>query len=251
MHITGAGVAEADGLLESLTPAFQPPAAWRARSEALRNLSKLAPAPVPPPLAALLRPYQRLGVAWLWHLYRHELGGVLADEMGLGKTFAGAGTDRRASRGEARNPDSKSDLRSPVWSSAPPRSWKTGGAKRPGSRPGCGPSRITATGGRIPWPRSARADLVIASYGTLVRDRALFESAEFTCVIGDEAQHIKNRRTQHAQALRALRARGRFLLTGTPIENSLDDLRSLFDFLMPGYLALAAGRGARRGEGLV
>jgi SNF2 family DNA or RNA helicase len=81
-------------------------------------------------------------------------------------------------------------------------------------------------------------DLVIASYGTLVRDRELLASAEFLCVIGDEAQHIKNRRTQHAQALRALRARGRFLLTGTPIENSLDDLRSLFEFLMPGYLAL-------------
>ena len=61
-------------------------------------------------------------------------------------------------------------------------------------------------------------------------------------MIGDEAQHIKNRRTQNAQALCALRARGRFLLTGTPMENSLDDLRSLFAFLMPGHLApLPAG----------
>jgi SNF2 family DNA or RNA helicase len=79
-------------------------------------------------------------------------------------------------------------------------------------------------------------DLVITSYGTLTRDRALFESADLTCVIADEAQHIKNRRSQNAAALRALRARGRFLLTGTPLENSLDDLRSLFEFLMPGYL---------------
>jgi SNF2 family DNA or RNA helicase len=65
---------------------------------------------------------------------------------------------------------------------------------------------------------------------------------EFACVIADEAQHIKNRRSQNAQALRALRARGRFLLTGTPLENSLDDLRALFEFLMPGYLdAVPAG----------
>ena len=79
-------------------------------------------------------------------------------------------------------------------------------------------------------------DLVITSYGTLTRDRALFESIDFTCVIADEAQHIKNRRSQNATALRALRSRGRFLLTGTPLENSLEDLRSLFEFLMPGYV---------------
>ena len=59
---------------------------------------------------------------------------------------------------------------------------------------------------------------------------------DFSVVIADEAQHIKNRRSQNAAALRALRARSRFLLTGTPLENSLDDLRSLFEFLLPGYL---------------
>src|ERR1035437_3795421 len=58
----------------------------------------------------------------------------------------------------------------------------------------------------------------------------------FSSTIADEAQHLKNRRTQNAQTLRSLRARGRFLLTGTPLENSLDDLRSLFEVLMPGYI---------------
>ena len=82
----------------------------------------------------------------------------------------------------------------------------------------------------------AGADLVITSYGTLVRDRDLLASVDFACAIADEAQHVKNRRTQNARALCALRARTRFVLTGTPVENSLDDLRSLFDFLMPGYL---------------
>ena len=61
-------------------------------------------------------------------------------------------------------------------------------------------------------------------------------AVEFAIVIADEAQHIKNRRSQNAAALRALRARARFLLTGTPLENSIDDLRSLFEFLLPGYL---------------
>jgi len=80
-----------------------------------------------------------------------------------------------------------------------------------------------------------------------VRDRELLAAVEFAIVIADEAQHLKNRRTQHAQALRGLRSRGRLALTGTPLENSLDDLRSLFDFLMPGYLA-APPAGARGGD---
>jgi SNF2 family DNA or RNA helicase len=93
----------------------------------------------------------------------------------------------------------------------------------------------------------AHVDLVITSYGTLTRDRELLSSVEFACVVGDEAQHVKNRRSQNAQALRALRSRGRFLLTGTPVENSLDDLRSLFEFILPGYLERVP-QGARGDE---
>jgi SNF2 family DNA or RNA helicase len=94
----------------------------------------------------------------------------------------------------------------------------------------------------------AAHDLVITSYGTLARDQELFAALDFACVIADEAQHIKNRRSQNAAALRALRAKTRFLLTGTPLENSLDDLRSLFEFLLPGYLtrAPAGVRGEER-----
>jgi SNF2 family DNA or RNA helicase len=83
---------------------------------------------------------------------------------------------------------------------------------------------------------------VITSYGTLSRDRELLAGIEFCCVIGDEAQHVKNRRSQNARALRLLRAGSRFLLTGTPVENSLDDLRALLDFILPGYVdAIPAG----------
>src|SRR5204863_9207872 len=83
----------------------------------------------------------------------------------------------------------------------------------------------------------AAQDLIITSYGTLTRDDELFTALEFDLIIADEAQHLKNRRTQAAQSLRTLRGRGRFLLTGTPLENSLEDLRSLFEFLMPGFVA--------------
>jgi hypothetical protein len=80
-RVSTARLAEAEAIIEEIAPHFQPPAAWRERSAALRNLSKLTPAPIPAAFDAQLRVYQRLGAAWLWHLYRHQLGGILADEM--------------------------------------------------------------------------------------------------------------------------------------------------------------------------
>ena len=88
-------------------------------------------------------------------------------------------------------------------------------------------------------------DLVITSYGTLRQDAELLGTMDWCVVIGDEAQHIKNRRSQNAKTLSSLHAEGRFLLTGTPVENSLDDLLSLFSFLMPGYLQKPAASSRR------
>jgi superfamily II DNA or RNA helicase len=248
VRLSGARVAEADALLGSLAPNFQPPAAWRERSEALRNLSKLAPAPVPPALDGLLRPYQRLGVAWLWHLHRHDLGGILADEMGLGKTVEALALVAALHADKSPRPGAKLQAGNPglvVCPASLVENWRREALR---FTPGL---RVLAHHGGERADSSAAfsgADLIITSYGTLVRDQPLFASLEFACVIGDEAQHIKNPRTQNAQALRALRARGRFLLTGTPVENRLDDLRSLFDFLLPGYIAAppAASRGDER-----
>ncbi len=237
VHLGGSRLAEAEPLLESLAPDFQPPPVWRARSEALRNLSKLTPAPVPAELDQRLRPYQRVGVAWLWHLYRHNLGGILADEMGLGKTVETLAFLAALQQAKRQTPNPKSQTGTPSLVVCPAslvENWRREAARfTPGLRVVAhhgGQRDDTAAG-------FSQTDLIVTSYGTLVRDRALFESLTFACVIGDEAQHIKNRRTQNAQALRALRAGGRFLLTGTPVENRLDDLRSLFEFLMPGYLA--------------
>ncbi|MEP6663921.1 MAG: DEAD/DEAH box helicase, partial [Verrucomicrobiota bacterium] len=84
-----------------------------------------------------------------------------------------------------------------------------------------------------------KADLVITSYALIRRDAEKYRSLEFDTVILDEAQHIKNRQTQNAQAVKAIRSRHRLVLTGTPLENSVLDLWSIFDFLMPGYLGAA------------
>jgi len=227
-RVPAARAAELTPLLEELSPGFQPPAAWRARSEALRNLSALAPAPVRPDLAATLRPYQQLGTAWLWHLYRHDLGGILADEMGLGKTLqALAFLSARAAAAPGGQPALV------VAPASLLENWRRECARfTPELR------TVVHHGGRRATDEAAFAacDLVITSYGTLTRDRELFAAMDFGCVVADEAQHIKNRRSQNARALRSLRAAGRFLLTGTPLENSLDDLRALFEFLLPGYL---------------
>lgn len=231
-------VAEVAELLEELAPGFRPPADWQRLTGAVERLSALEPAPVPATLDAQLRPYQRLGVAWLWHLHRHGLGGILADEMGLGKTLQAlaflAALHRPASA-----PVGTTLVVCPA---SLLENWRREAARfTPELRVGVhhGAGRLTRTA------ELARTDLLITSYGTLARDQELLAGVEFAAVVADEAQHIKNRRSQSAAALRALRARTRFLLTGTPLENSLADLRSLLEFLLPGYLPrLPAGLSA-------
>jgi superfamily II DNA or RNA helicase len=255
-RVSTARLAEAEAIIEEIAPHFQPPAAWRERSAALRNLSKLTPAPVPAAFDVQLRVYQRLGAAWLWHLYRHQLGGILADEMGLGKTLQALAL-LAALRAEIPNAKPQTPAARPAVAPYPRTS-----NREPVTANLSQVSLVVCPATLVEnWRREAarftpqlrvfthqadnrlaRAtdfaayDLVVTSYGTLARDRELFGEIEFACLIADEAQHLKNRRTQNAQTLRSLRARGRFLLTGTPLENSLDDLRSLFEVLMPGYI---------------
>ena len=256
-RIVRARVAEAQEILAEATPHFQPPETWTKRSAALHELASLAPAPVPAALNDLLRPYQRLGVAWLWYLYHQQLGGILADEMGLGKTPQALALLASISRRENCGPTPAGQEAGTVHRIAPrlpslvvcPASlmenWRREAARfTPGLKV------LVHHGGRRAGESAAFAahDLIITSYGTLTRDDELFTALEFDLIIADEAQHLKNRRTQAAQSLRTLRGRGRFLLTGTPLENSLEDLRSLFEFLMPGFVAqVPAGvRGADR-----
>ena len=207
-------------------PRFKPPAMWKKRSTALRDLSALPTPKVNDSLKNTLRPYQTTGVAWLLHLFRNQLGGILADEMGLGKTLQAL-----AFLSALRQERGFSTVSLVVCPATLLENWKREAARF------CPEfSAYIHHGSKRTEDRSklGKHDLVITSYGTLVRDVELFESIPFLCVIGDEAQHLKNRKTNNAKAMSSLTSEGRVLLTGTPIENSVSDLLSLLEFLLPG-----------------
>jgi Superfamily II DNA/RNA helicases, SNF2 family len=197
-------------------------AAWRrSESEGERGVSSKEAVSLPPS-AIPLRPYQVEGARWLLGKARAGSGGLLADEMGLGKTV------QTLALVEALNgPVLVVCPSSLVWN------WKREAAHFLPSLPVLildGPSREKL------FPSIAAHRLIITSYALLRRDIERYRGLEFSAVILDEAQHIKNPDSQNARAACALRARSRFILTGTPIENSLRDLWSLFEFLLPGYL---------------
>lgn len=220
-------LADAEGLINEVVPHFETPDTWKARSQALTNLSALQEAPVGKTLSNTLRLYQKIGTAWLYHLFDHKLSGILADEMGLGKTLQALGLIEALLQ-------SSSGQVLIVCPAGLLTNWQ-----REASRftPDLtthihhGPNRAQEANA---W---GDAQIIFTSYTTLTRDIDWIAPLEFLAVVADEAQHIKNRQTQNARSLRALKSKGRFLLTGTPIENSIQDLQSLFDFLLPGYLA--------------
>ena len=188
----------------------------------------------PPPLGKLddvLRPYQKHGVAWLDFLRKNRFGGILADEMGLGKTlqtlaFLKTVIERRSEK----LPSMIVCPTSLVFN------WVAEAVKfTPELKvlPIHGPKR------QDQFAKIPEVDLVVTSYALIRRDAEQYRGIEFDTVALDEAQHIKNRQTQNAQAVKAIRARNKFVLTGTPIENSVLDLWSIFDFMMPGYLGSA------------
>lgn len=220
---------QSTSLEETLTeadPRFKTPSQWKKRGLALKNLSALSQPTPQDGLEKILRPYQAIGTAWMLHLFDHGLGGILADEMGLGKTLqALAFLSCLRKRGGA----VKTSL--VICPASLVENWKREAERFCPSfsvYSHHGPNRATTPS------YLGKFDLVITSYGTLSRDLEMFKEFPFLCVIGDEAQHLKNRRTQNAKATSALSSEGRILLTGTPIENSISDLLSLLAFLLPG-----------------
>ena len=223
-----AELADVEEVLDEYCGGWQPPQAWQSRSRALKQIDALEPAPIRPGFDEILRGYQRIGVAWLWHLYRHEMGGILADEMGLGKTLQALALVECI-----RSTNASAEPALVVCPASLVENWMREAAHfTPGLR------LLKQHGPKRPKEpvMLEDADLVITSYGALRQDAELMSTMDWSVVIGDEAQHIKNRRSQNARTLTRLQSHGRFLLTGTPVENSLDDLLSLFTFLMPGYL---------------
>ena len=171
-----------------------------------------------------MRDYQLSGVAWLAALGAQNLGGILADEMGLGKTVQTlAFLSLQRGRGPALIVCPTSLL----------SNWQREAGR---FTPELKVLRIDGSNRAAKIELLAGHDIGLTSYGLLRRDAELYADFSFRSVVLDEAQHIKNPDTQNAQAAFSLRARQRFVLTGTPVENSVRDLWSLMNFVVPGYL---------------
>jgi len=210
----------------------QAPAAWRDRAAAHAGAVPL-PCPALGPLESVLRPYQKAGVAWLAFLRAHGFGGLLADEMGLGKTVQVLAHLRtvRNSSAETSLPPSLVICPTSLVSN-----WIAEAAK---FAPELRVLAIQGPDRQAHFHRIPHHDLVVTSYALVRRDLESYRGLTFDTVVLDEAQHIKNRQTQNARAVKSISAAHRIVLTGTPMENSVLDLWSIFDFLMPGYLGSA------------
>ncbi|MFA7233097.1 MAG: DEAD/DEAH box helicase [Terrimicrobiaceae bacterium] len=173
-------------------------------------------------LKGLLRPYQIDGAGWLLFLAQKNSGGLLADEMGLGKTVQAL-----AMMGSLPGPHMVVCPSSLVWN------WRREAEK---FVPGLKVLAIEGAEREGLFGAIPSSDIVVTSYALLRRDIGRYRGRPFSTLVLDEAQHIKNPDSQNAKAACALQAGARFILTGTPLENSLRDLWSLFDFLLPGYL---------------
>ena len=206
----------------------------RTFKELIRNMKTIEDNDfeVPASLDPVLRQYQKTGFSWLRTLRHNGFGGILADDMGLGKTLqviafllsefleAGAEENRMALI---------------VTPASLVFNWNSEFARFAPSLP------VKMVTGTIPERKriiqEAQArDILITSYELLKRDISEYGGMAFYCQILDEAQYIKNHNTQSAKAVKEIQAGCRFALTGTPIENRLSELWSIFDYLMPGFL---------------
>ncbi len=185
---------------------------------------------VPEALKNVLREYQKQGFMWFRTLDHYGFGGILADDMGLGKTIQVISLLLDEAE---KNPDMKALIVCPAsliynWESEILRFGR-----------GLKVQPVTGTAAerrKILAGEPGRVQVYITSYDLLRRDLPVYQELKFRFQILDEAQYIKNHTTQNARAVKRIRAEGKFALTGTPIENRLGDLWSIFDYLMPGFL---------------
>ena len=203
----------------------------RGRRLARRGSMETLKATPPAGLQATLRPYQEAGLAWLQSLREHDAGGVLADDMGLGKTLQTIShlvAEKEAGR-----------LDQPALVVAPTS--LVGNWMREMARfaPSLRCLAMHGSGRHALWKRVAESDVVVTTYGLLIRDLERFRERSYHLLILDEAQAIKNRRSQAHRAVKAVDARFHLCISGTPVENDLEELWSLFDVLMPDLLGSA------------
>ncbi len=201
----------------------------------LRSAGSIEELAEPEGFIGTLRPYQRRGAGWLWYLRRLGLGACLADDMGLGKTIEAIALLLHArfvaaAQGETLTPTLLICPTSVV------ANWRHEIERFAPSMK----ALVHHGSGRLDGDDFAAAltehELVITSYGTARRDIDLLSQTEWSTLILDEAQNIKNPGAKQTQAVRRIPAASRIALTGTPVENRLLELWSLMEFLNPGYL---------------
>ena len=180
-------------------------------------------------LEGKLRDYQKVGYKWLKTLDMYHFGGILADDMGLGKTLQVIALLKT----ELKSNNKATSI--VVCPSTLVLNWKSEIEKW------CNSIKVLIVRGTAEERKEKledynEYDLIITSYDLLKRDIQNYEDKSFQYIIADEAQYIKNSTTQNATSLKSLKGKTKFALTGTPIENSIAELWSIFDFIMPGYL---------------
>jgi superfamily II DNA or RNA helicase len=206
-------------------------AVFAAAREQLRRFEGIQPAAQPAGFTGELRTYQREGVAWMGFLQTLGFGGCVADDMGVGKTaqvLALLETRRELREsGKGAGPSLVVVPRSIVYN------WKQESER---FTPRLRVLDHSGTGRDKSVERFENYDLILTTYGTLRRDAVDFQNFRFDYIVLDEAQAIKNAGTESAKAARLLQGNHRLVMSGTPIENHLGELWSLFEFLNPGML---------------
>ena len=186
---------------------------------------------IPPKLNAELRTYQKIGYKWLRTLEQYKMGGILADDMGLGKTIQLLAVI--LSYVQKNKENVKPSII--ICPSSLALNWYNEIQKFTPTL-----KALVISDDYLERKRKieeiGKYQVIITSYDSLKRDIDLYENYCFKYVVADEAQYIKNNNTKNSKAIKTINAETKFALTGTPIENSLSELWSIFDFIMPGYL---------------
>jgi superfamily II DNA or RNA helicase len=220
-------------MLDGDSATTQPPIHWndeetRQLAKHLRNLDRIPHCAPPASLQANLRTYQQTGLEWLQFLREYHLAGILADDMGLGKTLQTlAHLLQEKETGRANRPSLV------VVPTSLTFNWLHE-ARR--FTPGLKVLLLHGVQRKKRFRELQSHDLIISTYPLLIRDREILTAQSYHLLILDEAQIIKNPKSQASRLIKTFKTRHRLCLTGTPLENHLGELWSLFDFLMPGLL---------------
>ena len=185
---------------------------------------------LPKNLEATLRPYQERGFEWLYINYQNRLGSCLADDMGLGKTLQVLTLLLKIRQGNAERAVCEQPPSLVICPTSLIGNWFKESSKFTPDL------KVAVYHGSKRNLDYEGMDLVITSYGILRQDISKFSEREWNLLIIDEAQNIKNHETKQARAIKALRAKNYIAMSGTPVENNLSELWSIFDFINPRYL---------------